>query len=56
MESDLSDSFINFLISESEQFVSQQSDPNQLSYDSIDSNLNVNRTKKSQSKICMVKY
>ena len=42
------DSFTNFLISESEQFVSQQSDPNQLSYDSMDSNLNVHRTKKSQ--------
>ena len=48
MDSNLPDSFTNFLIRESEQFISQQSDPNQLSYDSMDSNLNVHRTKKSQ--------
>ena len=48
MDSNLPNSFTDFLTSESEQFVSQQSDPNQLSYDSMDSNLNVHRTKKSQ--------
>ena len=48
MDSNLPTSFTNFLTSESEQFVYQQSDLNQLSYDSIDSNLNVRTTKKSQ--------
>ena len=48
MDSNLPNSFTEFLTSESEQFVSQQNDPNQLCYDSLDSNLIVRTTKKAQ--------
>ena len=48
MDSNLPNSFTNFLTSEFEQIVSQQNDLNQLSYESIDSNLIVCTTKKSQ--------
>ena len=48
MDSNLPNSFTDFLTSESEQFVSQQNDHNQLFYDSINSNLIVRTTKKAQ--------
>ena len=48
MDLNLPNSFINFFINESEDIVSQPSDPTQFSYDSRDLNLIVRTIKKSQ--------
>ena len=48
MDSNLPNSFTNFLVSESEDIVTQPSDPTQQSYDSKDSNLIVHPIKKKQ--------
>jgi hypothetical protein len=48
MDLNFPSSFTNFLISESEDIISQPTDSNQLINDLIYSNLNVNTIKKSQ--------
>jgi hypothetical protein len=48
MDSNFPNSFTNFLMSESEDILSQPSDSNQLVDDLTYSNLNVNSAKKSQ--------
>jgi hypothetical protein len=50
MDSNFLSSFTNFLMSESEDILSQSSDSNQLIDDLTYSNLNVHSAKKSQSK------
>jgi hypothetical protein len=50
MDSNFPSSFTNFLMSESEDILSQSSDSNQLIDDLTYSNLNVHSAKKSQSK------